>query len=320
VPLADATVVHNTCPDPSSSTGAQGANDFCNNGNQRLALYFNVDLGSHMPINIPSPNANHAGATRRVSAKGLRGAEIVSVASGGAAALEAPAVGGGGDGTITFSSQAAIMDAMPHNTNCFPGSIRGSCVLATGGATPAITYADGRFESTTCQCTAPHVQTPCVKMFVNEAPVRFLLFLNAVQPHTYNGAAGEWAATPGTDAQRILYFRHGATSGVAVPNSSPCFPYGSCDGITEAFNEDSSGGYTPSWNAWIVLLIAAVVIAACILVAMRHGGELSSARTLLRDAKRLRDSARAKAQHAWHELAPHQRAAILDGRGGAAPV
>lgn len=232
MPMSDLTVITNTCPSPSSFSSCSSG------GGETLTLYTYIDISDHLQVDTPSPT--RPGTTRRVSAKGVRGVQIITNGVSGTPIVV--------DGE-TYTCRSEIMQLMPTSTNCFPGQLHGCGVLA-GSATPAYTHAAGSEDSVSCQCqSGPFPNTKCVKMYINSAPLRKLLYVNVVPSMTYT--AGAWVVNTGSAASQVLYFTHGQTIGMQVPNTASCFPYASCG---------AADGTTTPLPAWLYVMGVVIVL------------------------------------------------------------
>lgn len=286
VPLASMALLENTCGDGATndwnpSVGCPNSTLSSPEARHRVVLFACVDLAAHVGDGAPSPV--RSGFLRRLHTKGLRGVYLRDRADPQQRAFHVkdpqdPTK----DVTVTFAHDAVMQD-LPAGTNCFPGQAHG-CDPAKGQAAAPV-HAAGAFGSTEIQCTAgAWPGTTCTKMFVNTAPLRSLLFLDAAPHAEYDHTAQAWAPTGkllSTDAQTgnrvhstmVGYTRHGSTAGAYVRHASPCWPHAHCGlGQTQITTAHARSGGVPAW-VYIGLSLAfmslAVAVVATVLARRR---------------------------------------------------
>lgn len=240
-----------------------------------LLLYVGIDLKDHLSFDVPSTKTT--GYTRRLAAKGVRGVLILPTPAAGEAYDPSATISGIGTSALAYTANPSIMDQMnaTQPTNCLPGAPANTDWSGCGpsSAVPSSVHASGDYLSTEVPCTAgPWPSTHCTKVYNASAPMRKLLYLAQV-PRAVVSSSGIWSADSSAPNERILYTKHGATSGLLIHNSAPCFQYPDCG------SGAASASTFPVWAIVVIAVVGAGVLSISIWAALHfHGVRAHSAR------------------------------------------
>lgn len=259
-PLADFTVLQNTCPSPSSFSA-------CSSGVQQLLIHKCFDLSQFVKTVHASPL--HAGFTRQIVSKGVRGVQLHMNGS--------PRFTHAG---IVVETVSSVMQAFHPDTNCVPENPAFSHACSLQSSTPATVFAHGDTMSTDVPCSGGGFPgTPCIKMFHANAPLRLLLDLHIHPQREYSApllgdvhglsSGGTWTAKP--DGSQLLHTSQAAVSGMAIANSAPCYPAPYCASDQVVTHETLM---TPGIIALLVICAAGFVSLLLLFLYHRHTARL----------------------------------------------
>lgn len=281
VPLQTFAVVENQCPsaDITTDTSWRVSSTCADRDAAYLVLFHAIHLLDHVADEVRLP---HSPAwTRRVISKGLRGLYVRNKTTGSRIftlpKLDSTTGQPTGSTVALDFGTSAVMQNLPGGTNCFPEVVaadsdaHAACHAATHDEAQLARVHAADVESTAVHCVGgAWPNRPCAKAYHTNAPYRTFLSLEATPKATYHAPTSTWSlanTASGADEHHVAYAQHGASSGMTIRTSSPCWPHPAC--ATGPAAAVRSPGGVPAW-VFVTLAVALAAVVFAVVIMVRH--------------------------------------------------